>query len=71
MVIKKCLGTVGLEHFMMAVTMKLKLREHARRQCNSIFDETYSMPLHSTISAILVDVRKFIQGFLIGVLKVI
>ena len=38
MVIKKCLGTVGLEHFMTAATMELKLLEHARRQCTAIFD---------------------------------
>jgi hypothetical protein len=45
MVIKKCLGIVGLEHFMTAATMELKLLERARRQCTAIFDETYSIYL--------------------------
>ena len=40
MATRKCLGTVGLEHFTMAATMELELREHARRQCTRIFDET-------------------------------
>jgi hypothetical protein len=52
MVIKKCLGTVGLEHFMMAATMELKLLEHARRQCIAIFDETYSMLHPDTLSGL-------------------
>ena len=52
MVIKKCLGTVGLEHFMMAATMQLKLLEHERRQCSAIFDETYSMWHRETLSGL-------------------
>ena len=52
MAIKKCLGTVGLEHFMTAATMELKLLENERRQCSAIFDETYSMWHRETLSGL-------------------
>ena len=43
------LGTVGLEHFMTAATMELKLLEHAKRQCTAIFDHDY-LSLKKTVT---------------------
>ena len=64
MAIKKCLGTVGLEHFMTAATMELKLLEHARRQCTAIFDETYLLETQRNMKTVLQCQNKIIYAHL-------